>query len=193
MPVLHEETVWVLWSISASSTSFCLGKCSVEWHWLVRFQFYNREQPQHTTNASTWTVQLWSIILQTYCQSVMPHFINLFFDADIFPFSLCIVYLAFKVEEYNVSIDQFVYVLTPEMREQVAELVLGSEVSKYFHTSLIYLFLYSCCKWYISVIIIQIFFVVVVTTEEVEVSSHNSLPIQALRRLCHWFTGIDDI
>ena len=42
--------------------------------------------------------------------------------------SLCCVYLAFKVEEYNVSVDQFVHVLAPQLRAFTAELVLSHEV-----------------------------------------------------------------
>ena len=42
--------------------------------------------------------------------------------------SLCCVYLAFKVDEYNVHIEQFVHVLAPQLRSAVAEFVLGHEV-----------------------------------------------------------------
>ena len=43
-------------------------------------------------------------------------------------YSLCCSYLAFKVEEYNVSVDQFVHVLAPQLREPAAEFVLSHEV-----------------------------------------------------------------
>ena len=43
-------------------------------------------------------------------------------------YSLCCSYLAFKVEEYNVSVDQFVHVLAPQLREAAAEFVLSHEV-----------------------------------------------------------------
>lgn len=42
--------------------------------------------------------------------------------------SLCCAYLAFKIEEYNISIDQFVHVLTPDLRQYVGNLVLENEV-----------------------------------------------------------------
>ena len=42
--------------------------------------------------------------------------------------SLSAVYLAFKVEEYNVSVDQFVHVLAPQFRARTAEMVLRDEV-----------------------------------------------------------------
>ena len=48
----------------------------------------------------------------------------------LFVCSFCCVYLAFKIEEYNVSIDQFIHILVPELREHVAELVLSHEVSQ---------------------------------------------------------------
>lgn len=41
---------------------------------------------------------------------------------------MCCTYLAFKVEEYNVSVDQFVHVLAPQLRDSVAEFVLSHEV-----------------------------------------------------------------
>ncbi|KAL5478155.1 hypothetical protein EMCRGX_G025046 [Ephydatia muelleri] len=44
---------------------------------------------------------------------------------DIF---LSAVYLAFKVEEYNVSVDQFVHVLAPQFRARTAEMVLRDEL-----------------------------------------------------------------
>ncbi len=40
---------------------------------------------------------------------------------------LC-AYLAFKVDEYNVSVDNFVHVLHEELREHVAEFVLTHEL-----------------------------------------------------------------
>ena len=43
-------------------------------------------------------------------------------------YSLCCSYLAFKVEEYNVSVDQFVHVLAPQLREPATEFVLSHEV-----------------------------------------------------------------
>ena len=43
-------------------------------------------------------------------------------------YSLCCAYLAFKVEEYNVSVDQFVHVLARELRQSVSEFVLSHEL-----------------------------------------------------------------
>ena len=42
--------------------------------------------------------------------------------------SLCCAYLSFKVEEYNVNVDQFVHVLKSDLRARIAELILSSEV-----------------------------------------------------------------
>lgn len=36
--------------------------------------------------------------------------------------------MAFKIEEYNVSVDEYVHVLAPELRQSVAETVLNNEV-----------------------------------------------------------------
>lgn len=55
------------------------------------------------------------------CKQTHKYFISL---------SLCCVYLAFKIEEYNVTLDEFVYVLAPELRQTVADIVLTNEVSK---------------------------------------------------------------
>lgn len=52
--------------------------------------------------------------------SVMEHH-----PRDIF---LCCAYLAFKVDEYNVSVDQFVHVLAPQLRTSVADFVLSHEL-----------------------------------------------------------------
>lgn len=38
------------------------------------------------------------------------------------------MYLAFKIDEYVVSVDQFGNTLTPDLRQEVVEYVLGHEV-----------------------------------------------------------------
>ena len=43
--------------------------------------------------------------------------------------SLCCAYLALKVEEYNLNVDQFVHVLMTELRAPAAEMILSYEVS----------------------------------------------------------------
>ena len=42
--------------------------------------------------------------------------------------SFCCVYLAFKIDEYVVSIDQFGNTITPDLRQEVVEYVLSHEV-----------------------------------------------------------------
>ena len=42
--------------------------------------------------------------------------------------SLCCAYLALKVEEYNLNVDQFVHVLMTELRAPAAEMILSYEV-----------------------------------------------------------------
>lgn len=42
--------------------------------------------------------------------------------------SFCCVYLAFKIDEYVVSVDQFGNTLTPDLRQEVVEYVLSHEV-----------------------------------------------------------------
>ena len=42
--------------------------------------------------------------------------------------SFCCVYLAFKIDEYVVSMDQFVNAITPDLRREVVEYVLSHEV-----------------------------------------------------------------
>ncbi|XP_065913070.1 cyclin-H-like [Dysidea avara] len=44
---------------------------------------------------------------------------------DIF---LCCAYLSFKVEEYNVNVDQFVHVLKSDLRTRIAEMILSYEL-----------------------------------------------------------------
>ena len=43
---------------------------------------------------------------------------------------LCCAYLALKVEEYNLNVDQFVHVLMTELRAPAAEMILSYEVSE---------------------------------------------------------------
>ena len=45
--------------------------------------------------------------------------------------SLCCAYLALKVEEYNLNVDQFVHVLMTELRTPAAEMILSYEVSPF--------------------------------------------------------------
>lgn len=42
--------------------------------------------------------------------------------------SFCCVYLAFKIDEYVVSMDQFGNVIAPDLRQEVVEYVLSHEV-----------------------------------------------------------------
>lgn len=42
--------------------------------------------------------------------------------------SFCCVYLAFKIDEYVVSMDQFGNTITPDLRQEVVEYVLSHEV-----------------------------------------------------------------
>jgi len=46
-------------------------------------------------------------------------------------YSLCCAYLALKVEEYNLNVDQFVHVLMTELRAPAAEMILSYEVSPF--------------------------------------------------------------
>ncbi|XP_019853410.1 PREDICTED: cyclin-H-like [Amphimedon queenslandica] len=41
---------------------------------------------------------------------------------------LSCAYLAFKIEEYNVSLDEFVYMLSPELRQSSSEMILNNEL-----------------------------------------------------------------
>ena len=56
--------------------------------------------------------------------------IQSFIHLSIYCCSLCCAYLAFKIEEYNVSVDEYVHVLAPELRQSVAETVLNNEVGE---------------------------------------------------------------
>lgn len=42
--------------------------------------------------------------------------------------SLCCTYLAFKVDEYNLTLDQFVHVLAPQLVKPTADYILSHEV-----------------------------------------------------------------
>lgn len=59
---------------------------------------------------------------------IMPHsnIRLLWWSCD---YSLCCAYLALKVEEYNLNVDQFVHVLMTDLREPAAEMILSYEVS----------------------------------------------------------------
>ena len=46
-------------------------------------------------------------------------------------YSLCCAYLALKVEEYNLNVDQFVHVLMTELRAPATEMILSYEVSPF--------------------------------------------------------------
>lgn len=43
-------------------------------------------------------------------------------------FSLCCAFLAFKVDEYNLTLDQFVHVLAPHLVQPTTEFILSHEV-----------------------------------------------------------------
>ena len=51
-----------------------------------------------------------------------------FCGGKFFLSSFCCVYLAFKIDEYVVSIDQFGNTITPDLRQEVVEYVLSHEV-----------------------------------------------------------------
>ena len=46
-----------------------------------------------------------------------------------FACSLCCVFLAFKVDEYNLSLDQFVHMLAPHLIQSTSEYIISHEVS----------------------------------------------------------------
>lgn len=43
--------------------------------------------------------------------------------------SLCCAYLAFKVDEYNLTLDQFVHMLAPHLVQSTTDFILSHEVS----------------------------------------------------------------
>lgn len=90
-------------------------------------------------------------------------------------YSLCCSYLAFKVEEYNVSVDQFVHVLAPQLREPAAEFVLSHEV---------------CCvvvySWRsVSDTCLSWFHLAAATVEEAPVSLDSTLTFSTSGRVHH--------
>ena len=49
--------------------------------------------------------------------------------------SLCCAYLAFKVDEYNLTLDQFVHVLAPHLVKPTTEFILSHEVLLPMHAT----------------------------------------------------------
>ena len=45
-------------------------------------------------------------------------------------YRFCCAYIAFKTEEYNVTIDEFVQILPNDFQESIASLVLQNEVCR---------------------------------------------------------------
>ena len=57
--------------------------------------------------------------------------------------SLCCAYLAFKVDEYNLTLDQFVHVLAPHLIKPTADFILSHEVSNRHHFCYILILMFS--------------------------------------------------
>ena len=67
-----------------------------------------------------------SPFLTFYLSSLPPLSVSTSFNL-----SFCCVYLAFKIDEYVVSVDQFGNTITPDLRQDVVQYVLSHEVYIY--------------------------------------------------------------
>ena len=69
----------------------------------------------------------------------------------------CSAYLAFKIEEYNLSIDEFLHMLQPDQRQYVGDLVLSKEVCIHmyiaFYIISVYLSLSISLSIYLSILL----------------------------------------